>query len=88
MAKKIEEEAKKTNTHEVEVKIEGESWKKALDDTFKQKQKTVKVDGFRQGKVPRSIFEKKFGKESLYFDAADLVLQDAYMVNTKSYYWI
>ena len=39
----------------------------------------MKVDGFRKGKVPREIFEKKFGKESLYIDAADMVLQDAYM---------
>ena len=30
-------------------------------------------------KVPRSVFEKKFGKESLYFDAANSVLQDAYV---------
>ncbi len=67
------------NVHEVTVKIEGESWEKALDKVFKEKQKTLKVDGFRKGKVPRSVFEKKFGKESLYFDAANSVLQDAYV---------
>ena len=83
MAKKTEkenlkEETKKTSTHEVEVKIEGDSWKKALDATFKQKQKTVKVDGFRQGKVPRNVYEKRFGKESLYLDAADKVIEEAY----------
>ena len=67
------------NIHEVTVKIEGDSWTKALDKVFKEKQKTVKVDGFRKGKVPRSVFEKKFGKESLYFDAANAVLQEAYV---------
>ena len=66
------------NIHEVTVKIEGDSWKKALDEVFKEKQKTLKVDGFRKGKVPRSVFEKKFGKESLYFDAANAVLPEAY----------
>ena len=66
------------NVHEVTIKIEGESWEKALDRVFKEKQKTVKVDGFRKGKVPRSVFEKKFGKESLYFDAANAVLEEAY----------
>jgi len=45
---------------------------------LKKKQKTVKVDGFRKGKVPRTIFEKKFGKESLYLDAANDVLPLAY----------
>ncbi len=84
MAKKEETKEIKTekkenkNKHEVTVKIDGDTWKNAIDKVFAKKQKTVKVDGFRQGKVPRNIYEKKFGKESLYLDAADAVLQDAY----------
>ena len=84
MAKKEETKEIKTekkenkNKHEVTVKIDGDAWKNATDKVFAKKQKTVKVDGFRQGKVPRNIYEKKFGKESLYLDAADAVLQDAY----------
>ena len=70
---------KSKNIHDVNVKIEGDIWKKALDHVFDEKRKTVKVDGFRKGKVPRNIFEKKFGKESLYLDAADHVIQDAYV---------
>ena len=76
--KTVEKESKKTNVHDVQVKIEGEEWTKALDQVFAKKQKTVKVDGFRPGKVPRNVYEKKFGKESLFLDAADLVLQAAY----------
>ena len=67
------------NIHEITKKIEGKSWEKALDEAFLEKQKTVKVDGFRKGKVPRSVYEKKFGKESLYIDAANHVLQEAYV---------
>ena len=84
MAKKEETKEIKTekkenkNKHEVTIKIDGDAWKNAIDKVFAKKQKTVKVDGFRQGKVPRNIYEKKFGKESLYLDAADAVLQDAY----------
>ena len=83
MAKKEEKnvETKKNNkkhVHEVVIKIDGEAWTKALDQAFKKKQKTAKVDGFRKGKVPRDIYEKHFGKESLFIDAADSVLQDAY----------
>ena len=83
MAKKEEKnvETKKNNkkhVHEVVIKIDGEAWSKALDQAFKKKQKTAKVDGFRKGKVPRDIYEKHFGKESLFIDAADSVLQDAY----------
>ncbi len=66
------------NVHEIPIKVEGEEWTKACDKIFLEKQKTVKVDGFRKGKVPRSIYEKRFGKESLYLDAANLVLPEAY----------
>jgi trigger factor len=66
------------NIHEIEIKIEGNDWSEAIDSSFTKAQKTVKVDGFRKGKVPRNIFEKKFGKESLYMDAVDIVLPKAY----------
>ena len=75
--KEVKKDTKK-NVHEVVIKIDGEAWTKALDQAFKKKQKTAKVDGFRKGKVPREIYEKHFGKESLFIDAADSVLQDAY----------
>ena len=68
----------KKNYHNIEIKIEGKEWSDAQDKAFKEKVKKVEVDGFRKGKCPRNIYEKKFGKESLYLDAADLVLQDAY----------
>ena len=70
---------KQTNKIEKNIKIEGQQWEEALNSAFLKKQKEVTVDGFRKGKVPRDMYEKKFGKESLFIDAADLVLQDAYM---------
>ncbi|MBE6157394.1 MAG: trigger factor [Firmicutes bacterium] len=75
MAKEIKE---KTNVHEVTVKIDGEAWTKASDKAFASRQKKAKVDGFRAGKVPKDIYEKHYGKDYL-LDAADLVLQDAYV---------
>ena len=68
----------KKNVHEVVVKMEGKDWTNACDKVFLDKQKTVKVDGFRKGKVPRNVYEKKFGKESLYLDAANLLVPEAY----------
>ena len=79
MAKKSEKETKSKNIHEINIKIEGKDWTEALDKVFAKKQKTAKVDGFRKGKVPRRIYEKKYGKESLYMDAVDMVAQDAYL---------
>ena len=77
MAKKETKKTKNSNVHEVIIKIEGKEWKDACDKAFTKKQKSVKIDGFRKGKAPRNIYEKKYGKDYL-LDAADLVLQDAY----------
>ena len=74
MAKKKENK----NVHEVVIKIDGEKWTSALDKSFKSKQKDAKVDGFRKGEVPKDIYVKNYGIESLFIPAADLVLQDAY----------
>ena len=70
-------EAKK-NVHEIEITIEGEEWNKALDKSFEKNVKDAKIDGFRKGKCPRNIFEKKYGKESLYSDAINVVIDVAY----------
>lgn len=77
MANKKKEEKNK-NVHEIIIKIEGDSWKNALDQAFQEKRKDAKVDGFRKGKVPKDLYIKKFGIESLFLPAADFVLQEAY----------
>lgn len=66
------------NVHEITIKIEGEKWQNALDKAFEEASKKVKIDGFRQGHAPKEVFYKKYGKEALFLDAADLVLNDAY----------
>ncbi len=71
-------EKKSSNRHEITVKIEGKDWENALEKSFQKNVKNVTVDGFRKGKCPRNIFEKKYGKESLYMDAAELVVEKAY----------
>ena len=50
----------------------------ALDRAFKKVRKKVTVPGFRKGRVPRKIFESRFGVEALYQDALDILLPDAY----------
>ena len=63
---------------EVNIKIEGKEWEEALDKAFEKANKKAKIDGFRPGHAPKEVFLKKYGKESLYMDAADLVLDKAY----------
>lgn len=71
-------EKKVKNIHEIKVNITGDEWKKILDNTFKKVIKTVKIDGFRPGKAPRSVYEKKYGKQSLVVEAVDSSMQGAY----------
>lgn len=69
---------KAKNIHEIKIEIKEEEWKKVLDDTFKKLVKTAKIDGFRPGKAPRSVFEKKYGKQTIVIEAVDAYMQKAY----------
>ncbi|WP_100399799.1 trigger factor [Bacillus sp. FJAT-44742] len=60
------------------VDVEAAKVDEALDQAFKKVRKQVNVPGFRKGKVPRGIFEQRFGVESLYQDALDILLPQAY----------
>lgn len=68
----------KKNVIVKEIKIEGKEWEKCLDAAFKKKNKDVKIDGFRKGATPKDIFIKKLGIESLYMDAIDGAVDNAY----------
>ncbi len=59
-------------------KVEGSEWSNALDKAFNKINKKVKIDGFRQGKAPRSIYEKKYGKTDLYVEASDELVHQYY----------
>ncbi|CAM4032833.1 trigger factor [Saccharibacillus endophyticus] len=62
----------------LEVEVSAERVEAALDKAFQKVVKKANVPGFRKGKVPRSIFEARFGVESLYNDAIDILLPEAY----------
>ncbi|WP_416827559.1 trigger factor [Ectobacillus polymachus] len=60
------------------IEVEAEEVKKGLDAAFKKVVTKVNVPGFRKGKVPRVMFEQRFGVESLYQDALDILVPEAY----------
>ena len=71
-------EKKEGNQGVLSVTVPAEKFDNALDKAFKKVVKQINVPGFRKGKVPRQIFEQRFGVEALYQDAADIVLPEAY----------
>ncbi|PPA71565.1 trigger factor [Jeotgalibacillus proteolyticus] len=71
-------EKQEGNVGVLTVEVNAETVNKGLDDAFKKVVKQINVPGFRKGKMPRQMFEKRFGVESLYQDALDLILPEAY----------
>ena len=76
---------KKDNVFEEIVKVDKEKFEAAIDKAFEKKKSHIKLDGFREGKVPKDVYFKKVGKESLYMDALDILLPDAYDEVMKNY---
>ncbi|WP_096153118.1 MULTISPECIES: trigger factor [Bacillus] len=60
------------------VEVDAETVNKGLDEAFKKVVQKVNVPGFRKGKMPRGMFEQRFGVESLFQDALDIILPEAY----------
>ncbi|HEY2420259.1 MAG TPA: trigger factor [Neobacillus sp.] len=58
--------------------VSAENVNKGLDAAFQKVVKQVNVPGFRKGKMPRGMFEKRFGVEALYQDALDFIFPEAY----------
>ena len=66
------------NTEKITIEIKGEAWEKALDKSFKKNVKKANIDGFRKGNVPKDIYLKNYGIESLFEDAYLAVVDDAF----------
>lgn len=71
-------EKKEGNEGVLTINVSPEKFEEALDQAFKKVVKDVTLPGFRKGRIPRPIFEQRFGVESLYQDAIDIVLPSAY----------
>ncbi len=60
------------------IEVPAEEVNKALDKAFNKIVKQINEPGFRKGKMPRPLFEKKYGVEALYQDALEIVIPEAY----------
>src|SRR5699024_11977972 len=71
-------EKKEGNQGILTATVQKEEVDKGLDKAFKKVVKQINVTGLRKGKMPRPLFEQRFGVESLYQDALDFILPEAY----------
>ncbi len=58
--------------------VKGKEWVSLQDDAFEKVNKKAKIDGFRPGKAPRNVYEKKYGKQDILFEAADMAVKKEY----------
>lgn len=71
-------EKKGTNDGILTFTINQEKIQKGLTSAFNKVKKNLNVPGFRKGKVSRQVFNRMYGEESLYEDALNAVLPEAY----------
>ena len=74
---------KKEQVSSCEVKLSftlsAEEFNLALDQAFEKKVKEIDVPGFRKGKMPRAIFNQRFGEGALYEEAINISVNKAYV---------
>lgn len=58
--------------------VNSEIFDEAIEEAFAKKIQDIEIKGFRKGKVPRAIFNQKFGEESLYEEAMNIVINNEY----------
>jgi trigger factor len=63
---------------ELTVHMEPEQVEAAIDVSFKKNARRINIPGFRAGKAPRALIERKYGVEVFYDDAMDWLLDQAY----------
>lgn len=63
---------------EVTVTFEWKEWEKFLDEAATEYSKEIKIQGFRAGKAPRDMVEKKIGKGALLELASNKAVQATY----------
>ena len=62
---------------EVNYKVNGTEWDEAKDKAFNKLNAKHSIDGFRKGKAPRNVFEKKFPGE-IVMEAANNLIDKKY----------
>ncbi len=63
---------------ELTISLPWAEWQGEIDHAAEGLAKGVKMAGFRPGKVPRAVMEKRFGKEALLLEAAEHVVSHSY----------
>ncbi|MBQ9945782.1 MAG: trigger factor [Clostridia bacterium] len=72
--------AEKTGTNEftLALSISAEDFEKAINKAYNKEKGNIQIPGFRKGKAPRAIIEKRYGEGVFYDDALEIAFPAAY----------
>lgn len=71
-------EKNEKNVAVVKLEISKEQFELGIEAAYKKNKNKFTIDGFRKGKAPRSMVERKYGKQIFYEDAVDEAFPAAY----------
>ncbi len=69
---------KEKNIVTVEFTVTPDQFEEAVNKAYLKVKNSINVQGFRKGKAPKHIIEKKYGKSIFYDDALDFAVQEEY----------
>src|SRR5258708_25443196 len=68
----------------LEIDFTWDELEQASDNAYRKLVQKVDVQGFRRGKAPRSLLERKIGKEYIYQEGLDELISESYRWHLKS----
>src|SRR5260221_3159733 len=69
----------------LEIDFTWDELEKASDKAYRKLVQKVDVQGFRRGKAPRSLLERKIGKEYIYQEGLDELISESYRSALKEH---
>ena len=72
--------SKENNEAKFTMDFTAEEFENAVINVYKAQKDKFTIDGFRKGKAPRSIIEKKYGEGIFFEDAINELFSDNYPV--------
>lgn len=71
---------------ELEIQVPYDELEKLIDEETDKLRKEIKIDGYRKGRVPRTLLRSKY-KESLKVQAMDRLIKDSYLAVIEERHW-
>lgn len=82
---KVSVEKKPTSEAVLDVELTWDEMEKASDKAYRKLVQKVDIQGFRRGKAPRTILERRLGKEYIYQEGLDDLITETYRDAVKEH---